>query len=106
MADQVRCRIYLDIDSVAGGTGTVLLAQFQAEMPGYGQAQGPGAGGVKQTLRLDDAVQVPGTPGSLTVANFNTALTAAVADFAGATGTPLITPAVLAQINGWFTGQN
>jgi hypothetical protein len=34
----------------------------------------------------------------------NTALTAAVATLAGASGTPLITPTLLAQINAWNSG--
>jgi hypothetical protein len=40
----------------------------------------------------------------VTLANINTALTSIVADLAGASGTPLITPAMIAQIQAWASG--
>jgi hypothetical protein len=98
-------RITIDIDYIGAGTGVTLMGQAQGDNPGIGSAAGPGSVGNGQTLRLLDKVApVPGTPGALTVANFNTALTTAVSDFAAASGTPIITAALLAQINGFFTG--
>jgi hypothetical protein len=47
---------------------------------------------------------VPGTAGSVTVANILTALTTASNNIAGATGTPIIDATTLAEINGWQTG--
>jgi hypothetical protein len=55
-------------------------------------------------MYFQDAEAVPGTAGAITLANINTALTAAVAALAGASGTPLITPTLLAQINAWNSG--
>lgn len=97
--------VTIDFVEVGPGTQSVLLGQFQANVPGQGQSQYAHIVGNAETLRLSDAVQVPGTPGSYTVANILTALQTAASDFAGATGTPLVTAAVLASLNGWNSGQ-
>ena len=57
-----------------------------------------------QFMYFQDAEPVPGTSGAITLANINTALAAAVTTLAGASGTPLITAAQLAQINAWNSG--
>ena len=57
-----------------------------------------------QMLYFQDAEPVPGTNGAITLANILTALQAAAATLAGASGTPLITAAALAQINAWNSG--
>jgi len=89
---------------VGAGTGTVLMGQNQGNNPGVGPLAGPGSLGNAQMLFMNDAALVPGTDGSVTLANFLTALQTVASDFAAATGTPLITPAILAQINAWSTG--
>jgi hypothetical protein len=53
---------------------------------------------------MNDATMVPGTAGAITEANLLTALQTIASDFAAATGTPLITADILAQINAWQTG--
>jgi 2-keto-3-deoxy-6-phosphogluconate aldolase len=100
----VKVRVYLDIDFVGGGTGTVLLAQNQSNMPGFGAALGPGPGGNAQTMRLQVGETVAGVGGSITEAQLLTALQNVASDFAAASGSPIITPAILATINGWATG--
>lgn len=100
-----RIRVYVDIDSIGPGMGPSGLGGLNANDPASGQSAGPTMAGNAQTLRIQDSTAVvPGTPGSYTVANFNTALSTIVTDIAGASGTPLITAAILAQINGWNSG--
>lgn len=104
--------VIVDIVWIADGVGSTMLGQNQSNQPGYGVNQLPGEIAGAQSLRLAVAEVVPGgdTP---TLANFNTALTAAVADFASATGTPIMsqagawggnpgTPLAIAQA--WATG--
>jgi hypothetical protein len=101
---QVRIEVELRIMQVPRGGGTAMMGQNQGNNPGVGQLAAPGALGNAQMLFMNDAAVVPGTSGSVTLANINTALTTMVADFAAATGSPLITAALLAQINAWQTG--
>lgn len=97
-------QLELRVCEVEGGATAVLLQQSQSNNPGQGQSQVPIMMPIAQFKYLQDAEPVPGTAGSTTLANINTALTAAVATFAGTTGTPLITAAILAEINAWHTG--
>ena len=102
----VRVSIQLFVQNVGEGTGSAMMGQSQSNNPGMGPlgAAGPGTVGSGQVKYLQDAEVVPGTDGALTLANFNTALVAAANSFAGASGTPLITAAILAEINGWNSG--
>ncbi len=101
----VKVRVYVDFDQVGEGAGTVLGGgQSQANNPGFGQASGPGSVGIAQTLRMQAGEQVLGTSGALTLAQIQTAMVAIANDLAGASGTPQITAAILAQINAWNTG--
>jgi hypothetical protein len=101
---QVRIEVELRIMQVGRGTGTALMGQSQGNNPGVGQLAAPGALGNAQMLFMNDAAVVPGTSGSVTLANVLTALQTIASDFAAASGTPLITAALLAQINAWQTG--
>lgn len=101
---QLMIRVTIDVVQVGAGMGGVMVGQSQANNPGYGQGVGAGEVGNAQTKRYQDAVQVPGTAGGVTLANINTALTQAVTDFAGSSGTPIISTAELATINGWQSG--
>ncbi len=94
----------LRIAQVQGGTTAVQVQQNQSNNPGQGQSQLSIMMPIDQFMYFQDAEAVPGTAGAITLANINTALTAAVATLAGASGTPLITPTLLAQINAWNTG--
>jgi len=96
--------VAVSIKQVQGGTTGVLVQQDQSLSPGQGQSQYPIMLPTSQMLFINDAEPVPGTSGAITLANLNTALTAAVTTLAGASGTPLITPTLLAQINAWNTG--
>lgn len=98
-------KVNIDICEIAAGVGGAGLSPGdQANSPGFGQAGGPGPVPMAQTLRLMAAEAIPGTPGSYTLANVNTALSSIVTDIAGATGTPKLTAAILALINGWNSG--
>lgn len=99
-----KIRVYIDFDAVSAGGGTTMLGGLYANDPGQGQGASPIAAGFAQTLRLQVAEIVAGYNGALTLAEISTALTNVAADIAGATGTPIITAAILAQINGWATG--
>lgn len=98
-----RIRVYADIDWVPAGAGGAALGQSQSQDPGYGQAANPGAVGVAQTRRYQAAESVPGG-NAPTLANILTALQSIATDLAGATGTPIITAAELAIIQGWASG--
>lgn len=100
----LRVSVRVRVEAVGGGTGTSGIGGLNADDPAYGQSLYPGAAPIAQTIYFQDAEQVPGTPGSITLANINTALTSAVTTIAGATGTPLIDATTLAQINAWYTG--
>ena len=109
MAGALRIRAYVSVEYIGGGTGTVFVGQSQAQNPGYGQGQtggglAPGPVPMSQTRQYQDAVAIVGTPGSITLAQISTALTTLASDLAGASGTPVITPAELAIINSWATG--
>lgn len=103
-ASAIIVQLELRIARGAPGTTGVMVEQSQSNNPGQGQTDlaimMPGS----QMVYLQDAEIVPGTDGSVTLANINTALTNAVSAFAGASGTPKITTAILAQINNWSTG--
>lgn len=100
----LRVRVYVDVDYVARGTGTALMGGLNANDPAYGQGLTAGETAVAQTKRFQTSAQVPGTAGSTTLANILTALTAAGFNIAGATGTPIIDAATLAEINNWNSG--
>jgi hypothetical protein len=101
---QVRIEVEVRIMQAPAGGGTVMMGQSQGNNPGVGQLAAPGSVGNAQMLFMNDAEIVPGTPGAITLANLNTALVAVANDLAGSSGTPLITAAILAQINAWQTG--
>ena len=91
-----------------GGGGNTFMAGFQANVPGQGQAEQPHMAFSAQTRQyiVGEPVPVaPGSEGSVTLANIKTALDAISVDIAGSTGTPIITPAELAIIQGWASGQ-
>lgn len=90
-----------------GGGGNATLGQFQANVPGQGQAEQPRMvflAQVRQYIVGEPVPVAPGSEGSVTLANIKTALDAVSADYAGSTGTPIITPAELAIIQGWASG--
>lgn len=103
-AAQLIVQVEVRIAQVGAGTGAVLVEQNQSNNPGQGQSQIAIAMPTEQFMYFQDAEQVYGTAGSVTLAQINTALTAAVATIAGSTGTPLISTANLATINAWQTG--
>lgn len=100
----VRMRVYVDFDMLGAGQGPSGLGAGFSNNPGYGQAGNAGTTGGAQTMRQQAGELVLGTAGSITLAQIDTALKAAADDLAGASGTPIITPALLAIINGWNTG--
>lgn len=99
-----KCRVYVDFDYIGEGMGGSAMGQSQSNNPGVGQGLTPATVGSAQTMRFQVSEQVLGTDGSLTLAQISTMLTQIAADIAGASGTPIITPAILATINGWNTG--
>lgn len=102
MATKLRVQVFFE--NVGEGVGGSGMGQAQSQNPGFGQGAGPGTVGSGQQLYMQAAEQIVGTDGSLTLAQIQTALVAIANDLAGASGTPLITAAILAQINGWATG--
>jgi hypothetical protein len=100
----LRVSVRVRVEAVAAGAGPAGLGGLNADDPSYGQSLLPGAAPFAQTIYFQDAEQVPGTAGSITLANIKTALDAASTTFAGSSGTPIINPTVLAQINGFFSG--
>ena len=98
--------VQIEVRIARGSPGTtgVMVEQSMSNNPGQGQSAQPIMMPGSQMVYLQDAEIVPGTDGSITLANINTALTNAVTAVAGASGTPLITAAILAQINAWPTG--
>lgn len=101
---QVDCNIFW----IGAGTGSSALQQQQAQNAGQGQTQLPHSGMIAQRRLYIDFEPVPvaaGSEGTVSLANINTALTNAVASLAGASGTPIITPAELAIIQGWASGR-
>lgn len=108
---------------INAGGGNTLLAQQQANVPGQGNPTSPAVASglgvaqatgqlartafsaqVMQFISFEPVPVAAGSEGSVTVANLNTALTNAIADITGASGTPFINAAVLAVIQGWATG--
>jgi hypothetical protein len=100
----LRVSVRVRVEAVGAGTGTSTLGGLNADDPAYGQSLSPGQAPLAQTDYIQDAEQIPGTPGSWTLANIKTALDAASTTIAGATGTPLIDAATLAMINAWASG--
>ncbi len=92
------------VGQVSAGVAQVQLQQNQSNNPGQGQSQVPILMPLAQMVYLQDAEQVYGTAGAITLAQIRTAIVAMADTIAGASGTPLITPAILAQINAWNTG--
>ncbi len=101
----VKVRVYVQVDEVAAGAGPSGLGAGFSNNPGFGQGNNPGVAGGAQTRYYQAAEMVLGAGGSITLAEIDAAIKAAADDIAGATGTPLITAAELAIINGWNTGQ-
>lgn len=99
-------RAYYDVCWIPAGTGpALLLPGSESNSPGYGQAGLPGPAPVAQTRRYQAAeVVVAATPTAPTLAEIDTALKSLADDIAGATGTPAITAAELAIIQGWSSG--
>jgi hypothetical protein len=89
---------------VPDGSGNTFLGQPQANIPGQGPL--PLNNRVVFSAQVRQYIVGEGIPGgdSPTLANINTALTSCVADLAAASGTPQITAAELAIIQGWSTG--
>ena len=100
----VKIRVYIDFDAVGAGMGSVMLGGLNANDPTQGQLASPITAGNAQTLRKQVSEQILGTGGSITLAEIAAALVVVSTDIAGATGTPIISTADLAQINGWATG--
>jgi hypothetical protein len=100
----LRVKVLVRVEAVGAGTGPSGLGGLNADDPSYGQSLSPGAAPLAQTIYYQDAEPVPGTAGSITLANIKTALDAASTTFAGSSGTPIINATQLATINGWFTG--
>ena len=102
------CEVELRIGWVPQGSGNTFIGQgAQANVPGQGQTQVARINFEAQVRQYIAGESVPvavGSEGSVTLANINTALTNIVTDFAGASGTPIITAAELALIQGWATG--
>jgi hypothetical protein len=97
-------QVDINICAAPAGSGNTFLEQQQAAVAGQGQSQYPHVGRVAQRLLMIDVEPIPAaTDATVTLANIKTALDAASTTFAGA-GTPLITPAILAQIQGWASG--
>jgi|SRR5215469_457623 len=99
--------VTVEVGWIANTSGNTFLAQQQANIPGQGQTGAPHEFFVAQKLRVPLDFQPipvqPGSEGSVTLGNINTALTAAVADLSSGAGAT-ITPAMIAQIQGWATG--
>jgi hypothetical protein len=99
-------QVDVNIFWVPAGGGNSMLGQQQAAVAGQGQSQYPHIERIAQRLLMIDFEPIPvasGSEASVTLANIKTAIDAASTAFAGA-GSPLITPAILAQIQGWATG--
>jgi hypothetical protein len=105
MAIKLRVAVRVRIEAIGAGLGPSGLGGLNADDPSYGQSLSPGGAPISQSMHFQDAEIVPGTDGSITLANINTALSASVTTIAGASGTPIIDATKLATINGWFSGQ-
>lgn len=101
---QVRIEVELRVMQVPAGGGTVLMGQAQGNNPGVGPLASIGSLGNAQMKFFNDATMVPGTAGAITKANLLTALQTIASDFAAASGTTLFTTDLIAEINGWQTG--
>jgi hypothetical protein len=101
---EVRIEVEVRVMQVPRGTGTVMMGQSQGNNPGVGPLKSAGTLGNAQMKFYNDATMVPGTAGSITLANLLTALQTIASDFAAASGTVLFTTAEIAEINGWQTG--
>lgn len=101
---QVRIEFELRVMQVPRGGGTVLSQGAQGNNPGVGPLDSVGAVGNAQMKFYNNAVMVPGTAGSITLANLLTALQTNASDFAAASGTVIFTAAEIAEINNWQLG--
>lgn len=97
-------QVELRICQVPAGATAVQVEQSQSNNPGQGQSALLITMPMAQFMYFQDAEQVYGTAGAITLANLLTAIQAAATTIAGASGTPLITAALLAQINAWESG--
>lgn len=104
MSIKLRLSVRWRVEAVGAGTGPSGLGGLNADDPAYGQSLSPGAAPMAQTIYFQDAEVIPGTDGSVTLANIKTAADAASTTLAGSSGTPLIDATTLAQINAWFSG--
>lgn len=90
--------------TVSGGSG---VTGSTATNVALATGQNPHAVFCAQMRQYSTFEPIPvgaGSEGSVTLANINTALTNAVADISGSTGTPFINTAELGMIQGWALG--
>ncbi len=103
-AAQLIVQVEVRVCQVPAGATAVQVEQSQSNNPGQGQGAIAISLPIDQFKYIQDAEQVYGTAGAVTLAEIKTALDAASTTIAGASGTPLITPTILAEINAWQTG--
>lgn len=103
-ASQNIVMVEVRIARVAAGTAAVLVQQEQSNNPGQGQTPLSILMPMDQFLFEQDAEQIYGTDGAITLAQIRTALVAAADAIAGSSGTPRLSAADLAKINAWATG--
>ena len=103
-AAQLIVQLEVRVCQVPAGATAVQVEQNQSNNPGQGQSQLLITMPIDQFKYFQDAEQVYGTAGAVTLAQINTALKAAADTIAGASGTPLLTPTILSEINAWQTG--
>lgn len=90
--------------AVAGGSGVSGSTATNVAMATGQLAHSAFAAQVRQYSTFEPIPVGAGSEGSVTLANINTALTNAVADISGSTGTPFINSAELGMIQGWASG--
>lgn len=89
------------------GSGNTYLTPALAATPGQGQSDVAHIALMAQSRQYiagEPVPVAPGSEGSVSLANINTAMDNCVSDIAGASGTPKITAAELAIIQGWASG--
>jgi hypothetical protein len=100
---EVECRVGWAPD----GSGNTYMAQQQANIPGQGTSNSPRIAFMAQVLQFIVAEGVPVAPGSessVTLANLASAINQCATDLAGSGASSIITPANLATIQGWASG--
>ena len=103
-AAQLIVQVEVRICQVPRGATAVQVGQSQSNNPGQGQDAIAIDLPMAQFKYFQDAEQVYGTAGSVLLSEINTALKAAADTIAGASGTPLLTTTILAEINAWQSG--